>query len=66
MSGFWNGRSVFVTGCTGFLGSHLVKALKSEGAVVTGLVRDRTETAGILRSDMEINQVYGSLRLSPP
>lgn len=61
MSGFWNGRSVFVSGCTGFLGIRLVKALKREGAVVTGLVRDRTMSTGILRSDTEINQVYGFL-----
>lgn len=61
MSGFWNGRPVFVTGCTGFLGSHLVKALKDEGAVVTGLVRDRVAPSGIWDGDMDINLVHGSL-----
>lgn len=61
MSGFWNGRPVFVTGCTGFLGSHLVKALKSRGAVVTGLVRDRVPSSGFFHDHADINQVYGSL-----
>lgn len=61
MSGFWNGRPVFVTGCTGFLGSHLVKALKSKGAVVTGLVRDRVPSSGFFHDHADINQVYGSL-----
>jgi len=61
MSGFWNGRNVFVTGCTGFLGSHLVKALKSKGAVVTGLVRDRVPSSGFFHDLSGISQVYGSL-----
>lgn len=65
MSGFWNGRPVFVTGCTGFLGSHLVKTLKEEGAVVTGLVRDRTARSDILGDDADISLVHGSLEDYP-
>lgn len=61
MSGFWNGRNVFVTGCTGFLGSHLVKALLDKGAVVTGLVRDRVRSSGFFYDQAAVNQVYGSL-----
>ena len=61
MSGFWNRRTVFVTGCTGFLGSHLVKALEDEGAVVTGLVRDRVARPVIWEKHPAINLVYGSL-----
>jgi CDP-glucose 4,6-dehydratase len=37
---FWKGRNVFVTGCTGLLGSWLTKALVERGANVIGLIRD--------------------------
>jgi len=38
---FWLDRPVFVTGCTGFLGSWLTIALVDAGAAVVGLIRDR-------------------------
>jgi len=37
---FWKDRNVFVTGCTGLLGSWLTDALFRAGANVVGLVRD--------------------------
>ena len=37
---FWADRSVFVTGCTGLLGSWITEALVRSGANVVGLVRD--------------------------
>lgn len=37
---YWKGKNVFVTGCTGLLGTHLCKLLIDRGANVTGLVRD--------------------------
>lgn len=37
---FWQDRRVFVTGCTGFLGSWLVDALVEREASVVGLIRD--------------------------
>lgn len=37
---FWNGKSVFITGCTGLLGSWLVKYLLNKKAQIVGLVRD--------------------------
>jgi nucleoside-diphosphate-sugar epimerase len=35
-SAFWRGKGVVVTGCVGFVGSHLVKVLVDTGAVVSG------------------------------
>ncbi len=37
---FWKDRNVFVTGCTGLLGSWLTEALVERGADVVGLIRD--------------------------
>jgi len=37
---FWRDRRVFITGCTGLLGSWLSKSLVERGADVTGLIRD--------------------------
>ena len=39
---FWRNRPVFVTGCTGLLGSWMSQALAERGAQVTGLIRDTT------------------------
>jgi NAD(P)-dependent dehydrogenase (short-subunit alcohol dehydrogenase family) len=39
-STFWHGRRTLVLGCTGFLGTHVVRALLERGAQVTGLIRD--------------------------
>lgn len=37
---FWNDQNVFITGCTGLLGSWLTKKLVDSGANVIGLIRD--------------------------
>lgn len=37
---YWSDKNVFVTGCTGLLGTHLCELLISRGANVIGLVRD--------------------------
>lgn len=47
---FWQDRRVFVTGCTGFLGSWLTAALVERGADVVGLVRDHVPQAQLFRS----------------
>ena len=39
---FWSGRRVLITGCSGFLGSWLTRALIEDGAVVAGLIRNRS------------------------
>ena len=49
---FWRGRRVFVTGCTGFLGSWLTAALLERGASVVGLVREREPQSELVRSGL--------------
>ncbi|MFJ5965925.1 GDP-mannose 4,6-dehydratase [Bacillus sp. NPDC093026] len=63
MSGFWNGKNVFVTGCTGLLGSYLVKELIDQGANVTGLVRDQVPRSYLYQGIQfqKMNVVQGSL-----
>jgi CDP-glucose 4,6-dehydratase len=48
--GFWNDRNVFVTGCTGILGSWMTRELVRRGANVVGLVRDRVAGSLILNA----------------
>src|SRR3989338_387351 len=62
-SGYWKGKSVFVTGATGILGSWLVKRLLADGATVTILKRDHVpqselELSGAIK---KVNIVHGSL-----
>jgi CDP-glucose 4,6-dehydratase len=47
---YWLDRPVFVTGCTGFLGSWLTIALVDAGAAVAGLIRDETPFSHLRRS----------------
>ena len=49
---FWHGRRVFITGCTGFLGSWLTAALLERGASVVGLVREREPQSELVRSGL--------------
>lgn len=53
---FWDGRRVFVTGCTGLLGSWLSAELVAQGATVVGLVRDKLNNSQLVRSGT-INQI---------
>ncbi len=55
---FWQGRSVFITGCTGFLGSWLSRELVRAGAVVTGMVRD-----WVPRSMLFDSEVYRNMNI---
>ncbi len=60
---FWRGRRVFITGCTGFLGSWLTAALLERGAAVVGLIRMREPESQLIRTGLigKIEQVYGDL-----
>lgn len=60
---YWRGRSVFVTGCTGLLGSWLTEGLVQRGATVTGLVRDWVPRSRLLTQalDQRINLVRGEV-----
>lgn len=62
MTSFWERRAVFVTGATGFLGSHLVDALVAAGAWVVVLQRDeRPATSVIARWHDRVARVRGDV-----
>ncbi|MDY6804035.1 MAG: GDP-mannose 4,6-dehydratase [Cyanobacteriota bacterium] len=60
---FWSDRSVFITGCTGLLGSWMVAELVRRGAKVTGLVRDLVPQSRLYTDNWEnqINIVRGGV-----
>ncbi|NJN55951.1 MAG: NAD-dependent epimerase/dehydratase family protein [Anaerolineae bacterium] len=60
---FWHEKRVFITGCTGLLGSWLTEALVGAGADVVGLVRDHVPQSQLYRSGMveRIKVVRGEL-----
>jgi len=49
----WRNRNVFITGCTGLLGSWLTKALVDRRANVVGLVRDNVPRANFSRLGLD-------------
>jgi CDP-glucose 4,6-dehydratase len=49
---FWNDRRVFISGCTGFLGSWLTAGLVENGADVIGLQRDQVPHSHLVRTEM--------------
>lgn len=63
MKNFWKDRNVFITGCTGLLGSHLTKNLIEKKANVVGLVRDLVPKSYIKQTGIydKINIVRGSV-----
>jgi CDP-glucose 4,6-dehydratase len=64
---FWQDRRVFVTGCTGLVGSATVRELVARGAHVVGLVRDQVARSELVRSglDRRIDLVRGQVEDEP-
>ena len=64
---YWQDRRVFVTGCTGLVGSWTVSALLARGAHVVGLVRDNVTGSELLRADLlsRIDVVRGCVEDEP-
>lgn len=64
---FWKNRRVFVTGCTGIVGSWLTLALLDAGADVIGLIRDRVPLSNLhlLGADQRIISVDGDIADAP-
>jgi CDP-glucose 4,6-dehydratase len=60
---FWKDRNVFITGCTGLLGSWLTKKLVENGANVIGLIRDLVPKSNLMWSGFqdEIVTVRGEI-----
>lgn len=63
VAGFWDDRNVFVTGCTGILGSWMTRELVARGANVVGLVRDRVPRSLVLNSAewQQVTAVHGAI-----
>jgi len=63
MNDFWQDRNVFITGCTGLLGSHLTEMLVEKNANVVGLVRDMVPKSNLIQTGIfdRINIVRGSV-----
>ena len=59
----WRDKNVFVTGCTGFLGAWLTKALVEREANVVGLVRDSVPRANFIKLglDKQITTIHGEV-----
>jgi CDP-glucose 4,6-dehydratase len=60
---FWRDRNIFVTGCTGLLGSCLTRFLIEQKANVVGLIRDSVPKSNLYgqQLDKEINVIRGAV-----
>ena len=64
---FWKNRNVFVTGCTGLLGSELTLQLLAQGAHVIGLIRDQIPLSRLYTDNLlsKITVVHGCVEDLP-
>ena len=60
---YWQRKNVFITGCTGLLGSWLTKTLVERGANVTGLIRDWVPQSNLIKYNFgeNINIIRGNV-----
>lgn len=60
---FWTGRSVLVTGASGFIGSWLVRELLDRGARVVALIRNPNPRSELYRTGLvqQVAVVHGAL-----
>lgn len=56
INNFWKNKRVFITGCEGFLGSHLTKTLVDYGAEILGL-DIKTHRKGTILSNEDLNRI---------
>ena len=58
---FWKNKNVFITGCTGFLGSWIAESLLSSGTNITGLIRDWVPKSKLMKDGnlSKLNVVWG-------
>lgn len=63
MSGYWDRKKVFVTGCTGLLGPWMTEKLVQEGAELVALIRDRVSHSNfyLLGLDRKVSIVNGDV-----
>ena len=63
MSSFWNGRTAFVTGATGFVGANLAAELVAQGANVVSLQRDEVQpnSLDLLRLRDKLTVINGAV-----
>jgi CDP-glucose 4,6-dehydratase len=55
--GYWQYKNVFITGCTGLLGSHISELLIKNGAQVVGLIRDYVPQSRVFSEKINTNLV---------
>ena len=57
----WKDKNIFITGCTGILGSHLTQMLVEKKANIVGLVRDLVPKSNLVKTGIynKINIVRG-------
>lgn len=67
MNSFWNNRTAFVTGATGFVGANIVKLLLEQGAKVICLQRDavRPSSLDVLSLRDKVTVINGDLEDFP-
>ncbi len=64
---WWRGRRVFITGCSGLLGSWMTSELLARGATVVGLIRDYVPQSNLVLGDSlsRITVVRGDIEEYP-